>query len=147
MTLANSLRIDTAIQPASYLRLLLYSGLTAVTVILAWLASLLLWQYVLILIVTAAVTIYLTLSRPILLHLSQPPLSQRIDQHWQILLRTGRGDELWLAQLIAVSRYRWAISFEFNVIEPRLRSLSVTIFRDQVSPEQWRELNILARVY
>ena len=147
MTLANSLRIDTAIQPASYLRLLLYSGLTAVTVILAWLASLLLWQYVLILIVTAAVTIYLTLSRPILLHLSQPPLSQRIDQHWQILLRTGRGDELWLAQLIAVSRYRWAISFEFNVIEPRLRSLSVTIFRDQVSPEQWRELNILTRVY
>ena len=147
MTLANSLRIDTAIQPASYLRLLLYSGLTAVTVILAWLASLLLWQYVLILIVTAAVTIYLTLSRPILLHLSQPPLSQRIDQHWQLLLRTGRGDELWLAQLIAVSRYRWAISFEFNVIEPRLRSLSVTIFRDQVSPEQWRELNILARVY
>ncbi|MGP5202653.1 hypothetical protein ACTXKB_07825 [Psychrobacter aquimaris] len=147
MTLANSLRIDTAIQPASYLRLLLYSGLTAVMVVLAWLASLLLWQYVLILIVTAAVTIYLTLSRPILLHLSQPPLSQRIDQHWQILLRTGRGDELWLAQLIAVSRYRWAISFEFNVIEPRLRSLSVTIFRDQVSPEQWRELNILARVY
>lgn len=147
MTLANSLRIDTAIQPASYLRLLLYSGLTAVTVILAWLASLLLWQYVLILIVTAAVTIYLTLSRPILLHLSQPPLSQRIDQHWQLLLRTGRSDELWLAQLIAVSRYRWAISFEFNVIEPRLRSLSVTIFRDQVSPEQWRELNILARVY
>ncbi len=147
MTLANSLRIDTAIQPASYLRLLLYSGLTAVMVVLAWLASLLLWQYVLILIVTAAVTIYLTLSRPILLHLSQPPLSQRIDQHWQILLRTGRGDELWLAQLIAVSRYRWAISFEFNVIEPRLRSLSVTIFRDQVSPEQWRELNILTRVY
>ncbi len=147
MTLANSLRIDAAIQPTSYLRLLLYSGLTTVMVVLAWLASLLLWQYVLILIVTAAVTIYLTLSRPILLHLSQPPLSQRIDQHWQLLLRTGRGDELWLAQLIAVSRYRWAISFEFNVIEPRLRSLSVTIFRDQVSPEQWRELNILARVY
>ncbi|WP_198333480.1 hypothetical protein [Psychrobacter aquimaris] len=147
MTLANSLRIDTAIQPASYLRLLLYSGLTAVMVVLAWLASLLLWQYVLILIVTAAVTIYLILSRPILLHLSQPPLSQRIDQHWQLLLRTGRGDELWLAQLIAVSRYRWAISFEFNVIEPRQRSLSVTIFRDQVSSEQWRELNILTRVY
>lgn len=147
MTLANSLRIDTAIQPASYLRLLFYSCLTAVMVVLAWLASLSLWQYVLILIVTAAVTIYLTLSRPILLHLSQPPLSQRIDQHWQLLLRTGRGDELWLAQLTAVSRYRWAISCEFNIIEPYQRSLSVTIFRDQVSSEQWRELNVLARVY
>ena len=147
MTLANSLRIDTAIRPASYLRLLLYNGLTAVMVVLAWLASLLLWQYVLILIVTAAVIIYLTLSRPILLHLNQPPLSHRIDQHWQLLLRTGRGDELWQAQLSNVSRYRWAISFEFNVIEPYQRSLSVTIFRDQVSPEQWRELNILARLY
>ena len=147
MTLANSLRIDTAIRPASYLRLLLYSGLTAVMVVLAWLASLLLWQYVLILIVTAAVIIYLTLSRPILRHLSQPPLSHRIDQHWQLLLRTGRGDELWQAQLIAVSGYRWAISFEFNVVEPYQRSLSVTIFRDQVSPEQWRELNALARLY
>lgn len=147
MTLANSLRIDMAIRPANYLRLLLYSGLTAVMVVLAWLASLLLWQYVLILIITAAVIIYLTLSRPILLHLSQPPLSHRIDQHWQLLLRTGRGDELWQAQLIAVSGYRWAISFEFNVIEPYQRSLSVTIFRDQVSPEQWRELNILARLY
>ena len=61
MTLANSLRIDRAIRPASYLRWLLYSGLTAVMVVLAWLASLLLWQYVLILIVTAAVIIYLTL--------------------------------------------------------------------------------------
>ena len=147
MTLANSLRIDTAIRPASYLRLLLYSGLTVVMVVLAWLASLLLWQYVLILIVTAAVIIYLTLSRPILLHLSQPPLSHRIDQHWQLLLRTGRGDELWQAQLIAVSGYRWAISFEFNVVEPYQRSLSVTIFRDQVSSEQWRELNVLARLY
>lgn len=147
MTLANSLRIDTAIRSASYLRLLLYSGLTAVMVVLAWLASLLLWQYVLILIVTAAVIIYLTLSRPILLHLSQPPLSHRVDQYWQLLLRTGRGDELWQAQLIAVSGYRWAISFEFNVIEPYQRSLSVTIFRDQVSPEQLRELNILARLY
>ncbi|WP_201502442.1 hypothetical protein [Psychrobacter cibarius] len=147
MTLANSLRIDTAIRPASYLRLLLYSGLTVVMVVLAWLASLLLWQYVLILIVTAAVIIYLTLSRPILLHLSQTPLSHRIDQYWQLLLRTGRGDELWQAQLINVSGYRWAISFEFNVIEPYQRSLSVTIFRDQVSPEQWRELNVLARLY
>ena len=147
MTLAHSLRIDMAIRPASSLRLLLYSGLTAVMVVLAWLASLLLWQYVLILIVTAAVIIYLTLSRPILLHLSQPPLSHRVEQHWQLLLRTGRGDELWQAQLIAVSGYRWAISFEFNVIEPYQRSLSVTIFRDQVSPEQWRVLNVLSRLY
>lgn len=146
MISANLLRIDTTIQPTSFLRLLLYVGLTIAMVVLAWLASLALWQYVLILTVTAVVSVYLTLSRPILLHLSQPPLSQRIDENWQLLMRTGRGDELWQAQLHRVHHYKWVMTFELVVIEPYQRSLSVTIFRDQVNPEQWRELNILANV-
>lgn len=115
-------------------------------ILLAWLASLSLWQYVLILVISAAVISYLALSRPILLHLSQPPLSQRADQGWQLLMRTGRGDELWQAGLVAVYRYHWLMSFEFIVVEPYQRTLSVTIFRDQVSAEHWRELNVLANV-
>lgn len=146
MTSTAPLRIDTAIQPASYLRLVLYIGLTSVMVVLAWLAALVLWQYVVILIVAAAVTIYLTLSQPILLHFSQPPLSQRVDRQWQLLMRTGRGDELWQAQLINVHRYQWAMSFEFTIVEPYRRPLSVTVFRDQVGADQWRELNVLASV-
>ncbi|WP_201596133.1 hypothetical protein [Psychrobacter vallis] len=146
MTSVTPLRIDTAIQPASYLRLMLYIGLTSVIVVLAWFASLALWQAVLVLIVAAAVTIYLTLSRPILLHFSQPPLSQRVDRQWQLLIRTSRGDELWQARLIAVHGYQWAMSFEFIVIEPYRRPLSVTVFRDQVSADQWRGLSILANV-
>ena len=110
------------------------------------LAALALWQYVLILIVTAAVVSYLALSRPILLHLTQSPISQRIDQHWQLMIRTSRGDGLWQAQLLAVHHYHWAMSFDFMVTEPYQRLLSVTVFRDQVSLEQWRELNILANV-
>jgi len=146
MTSVTSLRIDTTIQPASYLRLLLYIGLASVMIVLAWLASLALWQYVLILIVTAVVIGYLRLSRPIPLHISQPPLSQRTDKDWQLLIRTGRGDELWQAQLVAVHAYRWAISFEFTIVEPYQRSLSITVFRDQVGLEQWRELSVLANV-
>ncbi len=146
MTSVTPLRIDTAIQPASYLRLMLYIGLTSVMVVLAWFAALALWQAVLVLIVAAAVTIYLTLSRPILLHFSQPPLSQRVDRQWQLLVRTGRGDELWQARLIAVHSYQWAMSFEFIIVEPYKRPLSVTVFRDQVSADQWRGLSILANV-
>lgn len=141
-----SLRIDTAIKSASYLRTLLYLGLALIMLGLAWLAALALWQYVLILIVTAAVVSYLALSRPILLHLTQPPIDQRIDQYWQLMIRTSRGDELWQAQLLAVHRYHWAISFDFMITEPYQRPLSLTVFRDQVSLEQWRELNILANV-
>ena len=146
MTMITSLRIDTVIKPASYLRTLLYLGLALVMLGLAWLAALALWQYVLILIVTAAVVSYLALSRPILLHLTQPPIDQRIDQHWQLMIRTSRGDGLWQAQLLAVHHYHWAMSFDFMVTEPYQRLLSVTVFRDQVSLEQWRELNILANV-
>jgi hypothetical protein len=146
MTPVTSIRIDTAIQPTSHLRWLLYIGLTGILIVLAWLASLALWQYLLILIVSAAVASYLVISRPIPLHLSQPPLSQRIDSQWQLLIRTARGDELWQVQLLSVYRYQWAMSFDFRVVEPYQRPLSMTIFRDQVSPEQWRELSILANI-
>ncbi|PKH65342.1 hypothetical protein CXF61_06880 [Psychrobacter sp. 4Dc] len=143
MTLVTSLRIDTAIKPASYLRALLYVSLTGVMMILAWFASLALWQYLLIFIVSAAVASYLIISRPILLHISQPSLSQRVDKEWQLLIRTGRGDELWQAELIDINRYQWAVSIELNIVEPYQRTFSTTIFRDQVNSDQWRQLNIL----
>lgn len=146
MTLVTSLRIDTAIKPASYVRALLYVGLTGIMMILAWFASLALWQYLLILIVSAAVASYLIISRPILLHISQPLLSQRVDKEWQLLIRTGRGDELWQAELVDINCYQWAISVEFNIVEPYQRTFSTTIFRDQVNYEQWRQLNILTNI-
>ena len=139
-----SLRIDAPIQPTSYLRLLFYMLLASVMVILAGLASLALWQYVLIFVVSAAVVSYLALSRPILLHLSQPPLDKSVYQHWQLLMRTSHGDALWQAQLTAVSNYQWVICFSFIIKEPYLRPLSVAVFRDQVSAEHWRQLTILA---
>ena len=139
-----SLRIDTPIKPASYLRLLFYILLASVMVILAGLASLALWQYVLIFVVSVAVVSYLALSRPILLHLSQPPLDKSIYQHWQLLMRSSRGDALRQAQLTAVSNYQWVICFSFMIKEPYQRPLSVVVFRDQVSAEHWRQLTILA---
>ncbi|QOD12327.1 hypothetical protein IEE84_10645 [Psychrobacter sp. 28M-43] len=146
MTPVTSLRIDTAIKPASYVRALLYVGLTGVMMILAWFASLTLWQYLLILIVSAAVASYLIISRPILLHIGQPSLSQRDDKEWQLLIRTGRGDELWQAELVDINCYKWAMSIEFDIVEPYQRSFSTTIFRDQVNSEQWRQLNILTNI-
>ena len=139
-----SLRIDAPIQPTTYLRLLFYMLLACVMVILAGLASLALWQYVLIFVVTVAAASYLALSRPILLHLSQPPLDKSVYQHWQLLMRTSHGDALWQAQLTAVSNYQWVICFSFIIKEPYQRPLSVAVFRDQVSAEHWRQLTILA---
>ena len=144
MTLLSSLRIDAPIQPASRIRLMFYLLLASVLLILAALASLALWQYVLILIVSAAALSYLALSRPILLHLSQPPFNKSIYQHWQRLMRSSRGDNLWQAELVAVSSYSWVICFKFIVKEPYQRPLAVAIFRDQVSAEHWRQLTILA---
>ena len=139
-----SLRIDAPIKPASYLRMLFYIVLASVMVILAGFASLALWQYVLIFVVTVAVVSYLALSRPILLHLSQLPLDKSVYRHWQLLMRSSRGDALWQAQLTAVSNYQWVICFSFMIKEPYQRPLSVVVFRDQVSAEHWRQLTILA---
>lgn len=142
-----SLRIDAPIQPTSRLRLLLYIILTLALIVLAWQATLLLWQYLMILIVYAAVVCYVALSQPILLHISQPPVSLRVDQGWQLLMRTARGDALWQAQLLKVHRYQLLIHFEFMVLEPYQKPLSVSVFRDQMSREHWRELNVLATVF
>ncbi|OXL27156.1 hypothetical protein [Psychrobacter sp. DAB_AL32B] len=146
MTTLTSLRIDTAIKATGYLRMVFYSVLASAIIILAGLASLSLWQYVLMLIISAAVISYLALSRPILLHISQPPLDKSVYQNWQLLIRTGRGDALWQAELSTLNHYRWVICFDFIVIEPYQRRLSVAVFRDQVSAEQWRELTILANM-
>ena len=146
MTALTSLRIDTAIKPISYLYLLFYMALSSIVMVLAALASLALWQYVVILLISAAVIGYLALSRPILLHLSQPPLDKSVYQDWQLLIRTNRGDALWQAKLNTVSQSHWVICFDFNIVEPYQRRFSVAIFRDQVSPEQWRELTILSNM-
>lgn len=139
-----SLRIDTPIKTRSLWRILFYASLALAMVWLVWLTNLSLLQYVFLLVVSLATASYLVLSRPVLLHLSQPLLSQRVDKGWQILMRTGLGDELWQADLMTVHRYPLLIHFKFRVIEPRQRIISMPIFRDQVSDDEWRELNILA---
>ena len=146
MTALTSLRLDTAIKPVSYLQVLFYIALSGSIILLAMLASLSLWQYVVILIISVAVIGYLALSRPIVLHISQPPLAKDIYRDWQLLIRTGRGDALWQAKLKAVTQSRWVICFEFNITEPYQRPLSVAIFRDQVNTEEWRKLTVLANM-
>lgn len=146
IALTAPLRIDAKVSATSRISMLLYSALTLIMLVLAWLAQLSLWQYVLMMTISVLAFGYITLSKPIVLHLTQPPLDQRIDRHWQLLLRMGRGDELWQAGLIGAHRYPLLIHFDFIVTSPYQRTLSITIFRDQVSIDDWRKLNILASI-
>ena len=146
MTALTSLRLDTAIKPMSYLQILFYIALSGSIILLAVITSLSLWQYVLILIISVAVIGYLALSRPIILHISQPPLAKDIYRDWQLLIRTGRGDGLWQAKLKEVTQSRWVICFDFDIVEPYQRPLSIAIFRDQVNAEEWRKLTVLANM-
>lgn len=139
-------RLDSTVAPTSHLRMLLYSGFGGVFVVLTWLAGLSLWHYVLLLVVCGGVLSYLALSKPILLHLSQPPLDQRLDQGWQLLMRRTRGDELWQARLNCARRFMLFVHLGFEVTTPHQRSVSLIIFRDQVSDETWRQLNVLASI-
>lgn len=141
-----SLRIDAAIKPNSRLRFILYLSLAGVMTLLAWAADLSVGQYLVILIITALAVGYLALSRPILLHLSQPPISKRLNQGWQLLVRTNRGDALWQAELIEVYRYNSLIHLKFRITEPYHKPWSATVFRDQLTTVEWQKLNILASI-
>lgn len=146
MTALTSLRIDTAIKPISYLQILFYITLGSSITLLSVLVSLSLWQYIVILIISAAVIGYLALSRPIVLHISQPPLGKDVYHDWQLLIRSGRGDGLWQAEIETVTHYHWVICFDFDIVEPHQRPLSTAIFRDQVNAEEWRKLTVLANM-
>lgn len=139
-----ALRIDTAIKPNSCLRAVLYLSMIGVMLFLAWFAQLVLWQYIFVLTISAGVGIYLVFTKPILLHISQPPVDRQVDKDWQLLMRTSRADELWLAELKSINSYSWLISCNVMTVEPFRRQITVVIYRDQVSKDQWRQLMILA---
>lgn len=132
--------------PYSRMRVALYASLSATMLLLAWLAKLSLLQCTALIVISIIVAVYIWLSKPALRHLSQPPLNQRPTGGWQLLMRTARGEALWQAELCTVHHYGWLLHFEFVVVEPYQRPLSVTVFRDQVAVDDWQSLNVLAHV-
>lgn len=140
------MRLDAPIIPSSRLRLLFYSGLLGLFLLLAWSVNLAIWQLGLVLLSLILIGGFIFLSKPTLLHLSQPPLHLNLHYDWQFLMATARGNQLWQGNLLRAQSYSWAVIVEVQVMEPYQKSLTVTIFRDQVSAEDWRKLSILGQI-
>lgn len=144
--LANPMRLDAPIMPSSRLRQLFYSGLLGLFLLLTWSAKLAIWQLGLVIAALFLIGGFIFLSKPTLLHLSQPPLHLNSRYDWQLLMATSRGDQLWQGDLVRVRATSWVVIADVRVIEPYQKSLTLTIFRDQVSAEDWRKLSILGQL-
>lgn len=140
------MRLDAPITLQSRFRLLFYAALLAIFLPIAWLAGLAIWQFGLVLLSVILISSFIFLSKPALLQLSQPPLHLNARQNWQLLMRTARGDQLWQGDLLRVRAYSWVVIAEVQVIEPYQRSLTFTIFRDQMTADDWRKLSILGQL-
>lgn len=143
---SHAMRLDAPIAIKSRLRNLFFGGLLGLFLWLTWSAGLAIWQLALVGLVLILVSGFTVLSKPALLHLSQPPLHRNACYDWQLLMATAHGEQLWQADLLRVRSYFWVVIADFRVVEPYQKSLTITIYRDQVLAEDWRKLSIVGQV-
>ncbi|MBS9779283.1 MAG: hypothetical protein KGV51_01520 [Moraxellaceae bacterium] len=150
-----SWRIDSQIDTVSlwhrvfavlWLSLLLLVMLVAQ---LAW------WQWLIMLFVLGAV-IYLYYQRDFeIVHLTQPTGNSVKDIYsspWFVYACYDFDEEefedveCWQGYLTTSHVGRYLVVLAFDIVEPFQRSLSVPIWRDQVSNDDWRKLQTLSRL-
>lgn len=139
-------RLDAAVFPSSRLQFIIVCSGIALFLLLSWSAKLSLWQFILVVAVSGLTFGYWWLSRPIVTQITQPPLHLNAHQGWQLMMATSRGDQLWHGELRQLRTYSWVVVADFAITEPYQRSLTLSIFRDQVAPEDWRRLIILSQL-
>ena len=137
------LRVDAAIHPSRYYRPVVTLGFLVVLWVLALLAGLLWWHYVLLL-AACAFTLYFLPSGLRIQHISQPPLNRPLTEHWQLLVQTSPRPIIWQAKLLSAQHYGKAVRLSFMCIEPKVRPLSLIIYVDQLSAADWYALSVLA---
>lgn len=140
-----TMRIDTRIKAYSRYQIGIMIALLLVLIIFAWLASLTLWQYMLLAMVIVIAALGAAVSYRPLVGLTQPELIRPLQSQWQLVIATSQ-EQLWSAQLVQAQDYGIAVVLRFAVIHPRPRSLSCAIFCDQVSMQTWHQLKVLGQL-
>lgn len=144
--LSQGLRIDVAVATSSRYQIRLYLCLALIIAALAGFESLNLWQWPLLLVSALISWIAFRWRHQPLAHLTQPPLNRTEFADWGLLIETYRGEQLWRGQLIEAQDYSRAIILKFEINHPQSRLLNCVIYRDQVTPQGWHQLKVLAQV-
>lgn len=139
-----SLRVDAEIYPSRYYRPVMTLGFLLVLWLLALLAHLLWWQYVLLLI-ACVFALYFLQPGTRIQHISQPPLDRPLTDNWQLVVQTEPRPIIWQAKLLGAQHYGRAMRLRFMRVEPDVRPLSLILYADQVSAADWYALSVLAQ--
>ena len=125
---------------SSYLQKLLYAGYLVLGLLIAlhWQMAIWLWAVV---IGAIALTVVVLRSR----HTQVLALSETADGSWQLVIDGYNGDEIWQAQLDRLTQLPFVVVFEFWVVQPMPRALTVTVYFDQLDRHALRELKLRSR--
>ena len=143
---AASLRIDAPIKPLSRYQVIISAAMMMIVAVLASLAHLTIGQYLALALMGVMTGGLIWLRYKPLIGLTQPELMRPLSAHWHLIIATTRGEALWHAELIQAQDYGLAVVLSFDVVHPTRRSLSCTIFCDQVTGQTWHQLKVLGQV-
>lgn len=81
-------------------------------------------------------------------HLTEPPKYSMATDTWLIRWHAGRNakPQLWQGHLLDSRVYPMMIQLDFDMVEPLPKTITVNIWQDQVDKNQWRRINVLARL-
>lgn len=143
---APTLRLDTVVAASSRYRRMIYIAIAICLGLLAYLANFNYWQFGLLMVSAILAIAAAWLTKLPLVRLTQPALTRSVYQDWLLMMSTTRGEALWRADLLSVQEYGVVIVLKFAVAHPQRRMISRAIFRDQVTPQAWHQLKVLAQL-
>lgn len=144
-------RIDEEILPTSQWRLLIVAFWLFLMLLVMGVSGLVWWQWLIMLVVTGLGTWYyrhnhISQRFPVA-HITQPPLDKLHRSPWFVYVDTKQDKlQLWQGYLNAMYVNRYLVILHFDIVEPLPNNRSVTIWRDQVSEEGWRKLQVFGRL-
>ena len=155
---ASDCGVDASIKPISHLQNVLIIGfLLLFVVVFASAVSSLSWSIfaVVVLGVVWLLSVFVFVPKHRLSHLTVLPASNAYEEwlRWQLrYFNRGRSHtsshevfELWEAELYRVMDLGYCVHLTFNVTHPMPMQKSEVIWQDQLPPDAWRKLKVIAR--
>ena len=143
---AANLRLDAKIAIRSPYRRFIYTIIAVWIALMAYLADFNYWQLALLSLSAIVSIVGAWLTQLPIVHISQPALTRSLFKDWQLMMSTSRGEALWRADLLSIQDYGPTVVLKFAVSHPQQRSISHALFRDQMAPQSWHQLKVMAQL-
>lgn len=152
-------RVDSKIHTTSQWQVVVVVLWLFIMLLVMLMADLPWWQWLLMIAVTAGLAYLYNLRRLTVVHITQPEIkhsgAEIYYSPWLIYVASKQGynqsntesnKQLWQGYLQSSYANRYLLLLNFEIITPVQRPMTVMIWRDQINPTGWRQLQTLARL-